>query len=82
MYPKTKFGECSKCGATGFISTHHRFKQKKWRRKLYGDLLDDPKNLVYDLCNDCHAEADGNDIWTEREFCTALGIAVKSKTGR
>ena len=82
-YPKTTFGVCSKCGRTGFVSTHHRFKQKAWRRKLYGDLLDDPRNCVYNLCNDkCHKEADGNDILSELEFCELLGIKIRSKTGR
>lgn len=81
-YPKTRFGTCSKCGATGFISTHHKYKQKAWRRKLYGDLLDDTRNLVYDVCSDCHKFLDANDILSEQEFCDIMGISVKSKTGR
>jgi hypothetical protein len=81
-YPKTRFGTCSKCGKIGFISTHHKFKQKAWRRKLYGDLLDDPKNLVYNVCGGCHSWLDANDTWTEQEFTEALGIAIRSKTGR
>ena len=82
MYPKTKLGYCSKCGKYGFISTHHKFKQKKWRRKLYGDLLDNQINLVPDLCNYCHSIADSNDTWTEQEFCKELDIPIKSKGGR
>jgi len=81
-YPKTRFGTCAKCGKPGFISTHHRFKQKKWARKLYGDLLDDPKNLVYNACAGCHAWLDANDTLTEREFCKKLGISIRSKTGK
>jgi len=80
-YPKTTFGVCSKCGATGFVSTHHRFKQKAWRRKLYGDLLDDPRNCRYNLCNNkCHKEADSTDTLTEQEFCQIFGIEPRSKT--
>jgi hypothetical protein len=78
-YPKTRFGTCSKCGKSGFVSTHHRFKQKKWRRDLYGDLLDDPKNLVYNVCGDCHKWLDSFDTWNEREFCQALGLKPISK---
>ena len=79
-YPKARFGTCSKCGRTTFISTHHRFKQKIWRRKLYGDLLDDSKNCVYDLCNDkCHPEADSLDTLNELEFCEMMDIDPRSK---
>ena len=82
-YPKTKLCICSKCGAYTFVSTHHRLKQKAWRRKLYGDLLDDPRNCVYNLCNDkCHKKADSNDILSEQEFCDIMGILPRSKTGR
>lgn len=69
-YKKAHFGICSKCRKTSFVSTHHKFKQKKWARDLYGDLLDLPFNLVEDLCNcDCHKWADANDTMTELEFC-------------
>lgn len=79
-YPKTKLGVCSKCGRYTFVSTHHRFKQKKWARKLYGDLLDEPFNCVYDLCNDnCHPWADGSDTLSEIEFCKLGNIKPRSK---
>lgn len=82
-YPKTKIGICSKCGEYGFVSTHHKFKQRAWVRKLYGDLLDNPKNLVYNLCNSkCHPDADSNDTWSELEFCNALKIEPRSKIKR
>lgn len=82
-YPKTVYGRCSKCGNYDFVSTHHKFKQKAWARKLYGDLLDDDKNLIYNLCNSkCHPEADSINTWTELDFCEALKIDPRSKIKR
>lgn len=81
-YPKTRYGKCSKCGAMDYCSTHHKFKQKTWARALYGDLLDDPANCIYRLCNSkCHKDADANEILTEIEFCRMKGIMPRSKEG-
>jgi hypothetical protein len=62
------------------VQTHHLFSQTKLNKKLYGKLIDDPRNVMY-LCEKCH-------LWkeipkfTEIEFCKALGIPARSKTAK
>jgi hypothetical protein len=61
---------------------HHLFSQgtrNGWRRRLYGDLLDDPRNLQY-LCYDCHHNKPLKK-YTEREFCRIMDIEIRSKRG-
>ena len=72
---------CENCGTTENIHKHHLYSQTKQARELYGKLLDDPRNIVY-LCNDCHVGGASIPKLTEREFCTMLGIEVRSKSGR
>ena len=76
-------GICQVCKKRPATEIHHLFSKgtkKGWRWKLYKDLLHDQRNLLY-TCDDCHKWKPIPKL-TEREFCTALGIAVKSKTGR
>lgn len=71
---------CSCCKIVIATQKHHRFPQRKWAKKLYGDLIHDNNNLQ-DVCYNCHI---GNPHiglvhWTEREFCEALNITIRSK---
>lgn len=42
--------------------------------------MDDPKNIMI-LCIDCHLNKP-IPKWNEREFAGALGIEIRSKTGK
>jgi len=76
VYEKTRFSNCSICDNFGYVSDHHIFPQRQWARKLYGDLLDDNKNLVKAVCVDCHSRLKHI---TETEFCKRLNIELRSK---
>ena len=60
---------------------HHKFHNVRWARRLYGKLMDDPRNLQ-DACDKCNVSHAGKHLthWTEYEFCRALGIPPRSKT--
>ena len=75
--------QCELCGSKQYLQKHHLFGQgtkRGWRRKLYGELLDDEKNIMV-LCAHCH-------LWktiptiSEEEFCKRLNINIRSKTGK
>ena len=70
---------CALCGNRS-TDKHHLFSQTKQNRELYGKLLDDERNIMY-LCNDCHLNK-SVPKWNELEFCEAIGIEVRSKSGR
>lgn len=59
---------------------HHKFSQTKWARKLYGKLIDDPRNIMM-VCEHCHSSHQSPKLihWSEKEFCEALGIQPRSK---
>lgn len=72
---------CEICGEGALrIQRHHKFSQTKWARKLYGDLIDDPRNIQI-VCGDCHASHRSERLihWSENEFCEAIGIELRSK---
>lgn len=74
---------CQACGQMKPIiqqQQHHRFRQTKWAKKLYGNLIHDSRNIMI-VCADCHVGHQSTKIefWTELEFCTALGIEPRSK---
>lgn len=73
---------CEICNDSYGLQRHHKFSQTKWARKLYGNLIDDPKNIQW-VCSNCHASHASLNLifWSERDFCTALGITVLSKVG-
>lgn len=71
---------CKLCGAKA-TDRHHLYSQSKHARELYGKLLDDEKNIIY-LCNDCHVGGASIPKMTEREFCEAIGIEIRSKSGQ
>lgn len=74
---------CEVCRKKRATQRHHKFSQTKWARKLYGDLLDDPRNLMW-VCADCHASHASPDLvhWDEMGFCAALGIPPRSKLNK
>ena len=82
-----KFGTSKLCPCCKKYSTafqrHHKFSQTKWARKLYGDLLDDPKNIL-NVCAGCNTSHSHPDLihWGELEFCQALGIQPRSKLNK
>lgn len=71
---------CKLCGRKA-TDKHHLFSNTKQNRELYGKLLDDPRNIMY-LCNDCHVGGASIPKLTEREFCEAIGIEIRSKSGQ
>jgi len=70
---------CEICGIYTYLQAHHKFSNTKLNRKLYGKLLDHEKNIMV-LCQSCHTNEKALKF-TEREFCEALGIEIRSKTG-
>lgn len=77
------YGKCTCCGNVGPLDRHHVFHQVKWARALYGHLLDDPRNIQL-ACPDCHASHRSTKLkhFSEAEFCEAVGVEIRSKTGR
>lgn len=62
---------------------HHKFSQTKWARKLYGRLLDDPRNIQIVLAEENISHAGKSLIfWDEQEFCRALNIEPRSEEAR
>ena len=64
------------------MQLHHKFPQRKWAKKLYGDLIHDKRNLQ-DVCYNCHIGTPSTKLihWSEKEFCKSLNINIKSKVG-
>lgn len=62
---------------------HEQFPDTKPNRRLYGDLIDDPRN-AFPACVECNTSHAGLDliVWNELEFCRALGIVPRSKTAK
>ena len=72
---------CEICGIRRATDKHHKFKKYKWRIRVYGGLMHDGKNLQ-NVCHQCHMnESEGLLVWSEYEFCEAIGIKPKSKVG-
>lgn len=70
---------CEVCQRRRSQHRHHMFSQTKLNRKLYGKLIDDARNILF-LCEKCHSNT--RELkYTELQFCEALGITPKSKTG-
>jgi len=62
---------------------HHKFSQTKWARRLYGKLLDDPRNIQIVPAEENISHAGKSLIfWTEEQFCEALRIESRSETAR
>ena len=71
---------CEQCHECRSTQKHHLFSQTKWARKLYGKMIDHPRNIML-LCEGCHLTK-AIPKYTEKEFCNALEIAPRSKTER
>lgn len=71
---------CEACGVHLGVQRHHKFSQTVWARRLYGDLLDDARNIMM-TCPWCHASHLSTKLvhWDERAFCDAMGIEPRSK---
>ena len=62
---------------------HHKFSQTKWARRLYGKLLDDPRNIQIVPAEENISHAGKSLImWGEQDFCAALGIEPRSEEAR
>lgn len=74
---------CQVCYTHPADQLHHKFSQTKWAKRLYGELIHDPRNLMQ-VCADCHASHASPKLvhWSEQEFCQALGIDSRSKTSQ
>ena len=76
-----EFRYCQICCTRNNITKHHKFSQTKRNKKLYGHWIDGGANIQF-LCLDCHlAKVEGIIIWDEIQFCLALKIVPRSKTG-
>lgn len=73
-------GTCEVCGENPATQEHHLYSQTKMNKKLYGELIHHPRNKLR-VCEDCHMTKP-IPKFTEREFCDALDITPRSKTGR
>jgi len=74
---------CQACYKKVATEKHHKFSQGTktgWRRKLYGSLLDDTRNIIH-LCYGCHHDKPLKK-WDEIQFCIALEIQPKSKEAK
>jgi hypothetical protein len=76
-------GLCQACGLRPARQIHHKFEQRKYAKKLYGDLIHHEKNRQY-VCDECGTSHAGLGLifWCEQEFCQALGIVERSETAR
>lgn len=75
-----QMNELCKCGNPA-TQKHHKFPQARWARRLYGNLLDDDRNIE-PMCADCHISHAKVSIWRETDFCKELGIKMRSKEER
>ena len=73
----TYHAPCEVCKVRPAEHAHHLFSQSRWAKKLYGDLIHDPRNIMY-LCASCHLN-DKIPKLTETQFCERLGIEKRGK---
>jgi hypothetical protein len=74
---------CEACKKNVATQKHHKFHKVKWVKKLYKELIHDERNLQ-DACEACNVSHAGLGLihWSEEEFCEALNIQVRSKSGK
>jgi len=70
---------CELCKIRKYEHAHHMFSDSKLNRKLYGDLMDDDRNVMF-LCSVCHLNK-SIPKYSEIEFCKIMGIKPRSKSG-
>ena len=89
-YGDGKGGYCEACYDHKWTQLHHKFQNTEPHRKYYGkknivdriDWLNDKRNLMRtcEKCNTSHAgQGEGLIIWSEKEFCDAMGIEPRMK---
>jgi len=71
---------CQICNRRRAEHKHHLFSNTKLNRKLYGKLLEYKKNVI-SICSVCHLNK-SIPKYNEIEFCWALGIEPRSKSGK
>lgn len=71
------YGICEICKIKQATEAHHKFSQSKLNIKMYGDLINNPANIMY-VCEACH-KWKPIPKFTEQEFCDALGINKKQR---
>jgi 5-methylcytosine-specific restriction endonuclease McrA len=71
---------CEKCYTRQASERHHKLSQTKLNKKLYGDLIHDPKNIQL-LCYDCHHNKPLDKL-SEIEFCIMMDIEPRSTSGK
>ena len=78
--PKQKLNGriCHYCGKRKATQVHEEFPDTKPNRRLYGDLIDDPRN-AFPACTDCNSSHAHIILIDEFEFCKRLGIEPRSK---
>lgn len=86
LFDKEIILPCEACGRRPATQKHHKYSQRKWYVKNYGRKnIDDRRNIQYvcDGCGSSHAgQGKGLVVWSEQEFCEALGLTMTSKTAR
>lgn len=72
---------CECCKTNLGVQIHHKCPQRKWLKKLYGQLIHNEKNLMR-VCYNCHIGNPHPKLihWNEKQFCEALKIEMRSKT--
>lgn len=72
--------ECAVCKTRENLQRHHMYSRTKLAVKLYGKLIDDPRNIQV-LCANHHLNhpVDKDD---EITFCKKLGITPRSKCAK
>jgi len=74
------FSVCPMCEEWSSLQRHHKFSQSKLNKKYYTKKeIDDPRNILW-ICWKCHMNKPILK-WNEKEFCEALNIKPRSKSG-
>ena len=82
VHPLSDIRICDICEKRIAAHKHHKFPNTGLNRRMYGALMDDPGNLQ-DVCAYCHiGEHRGLERFTEIDFCKAMNIIPRSKTGK
>jgi len=74
------FRICENCHERQAKEKHHLLSQTRLYKKLYGDLINHDKNIMF-VCEQCH-KWKGIKKLNEMEFCKMLDITPRSKTLR
>lgn len=70
---------CEMCHENKATEQHHLLSQNRIYKRLYGDLIHHPFNIMH-ICYSCHHDK-AVPKQSEIEFCKKLNITPRSKTG-